>query len=99
MTSVARIQEEIKECRGGRTAGYLIIGLGLLFAISPFLICLVVLIIALVADKGMPGSPPGLQYLVWTLPIGIAAFIIGIIVAAYYDHKIKKLIRELDQKQ
>jgi hypothetical protein len=95
---VAGIQEKIKECRGNRAAGYWIMGIGLLFAIFPFFICLSVMVLALLADQPLPGSPPSFQYLVWSLPIGFAAAITEIAVAAYYDHKIKRLMRELDKE-
>jgi len=97
--TVARIQEEIKECRGGRTAGYWIMGIGMLFAVSPFFICLFVLILAVLADQPMPNTPPGFEYFIWSLPTGIAVAIAGIAVAAYYDHKIKKLMKKLDEER
>ena len=95
--SVAQIQEEIKECRGNRTGGYWIMGIGMLFAIFPFFLQLVVLVLAILANRPNPGIA-GLEYLAWSLPIGIAVAIAGIAVAVYYDHKMKRLIKNLDEK-
>jgi len=92
---VAGIQEDIKECRSGRKWFLWVMAGGMLFAVSPFFICLFVLILAVLADQPMPNTPPGFEYFIWSVPIGAAVAIGGIIGAIYYDNKMKKFRAQL----
>ena len=94
---VARIQEEIKECRTDRKAFLWFMVGGLLFAASPIFFTLIVTVMAVLSDRTLPGSYPGFEFFVWSLPIGIAAAVGGIVGYLHYDHKLKKLIRELNE--
>ncbi|GAI17362.1 unnamed protein product [marine sediment metagenome] len=94
----AQIQEEIRDCRGSRTAFLWLFGGGLLFAIFPLFITLFVLVLAILNDRPNPG-PAGLEYMVWSLPAGIAIAVGGVAGAMYYDHKIKRLIEKLDSQE
>ncbi|MBA7666790.1 hypothetical protein ES703_74872 [subsurface metagenome] len=95
---VARIQEEIKEARGGRKAGYWIMGIGILIALFPFLMFLFVLILALLSDSPQPEPfASGLDNIALFLAIGFAVGIGGAVISTYYENKVKKLMQKLDQ--
>ena len=93
---VAGIQEEIKESRGGRTACLWIMAGGLLFAAFPVFIEAFTLILAFLSDRPFPGTS-SFECFTWSIPIGVAVAIGGIVGSFYYDNKIKKLRAKLTE--
>ena len=88
-TDVARVaekQEDIKGCRSGRKWFLWLMASGMLFAVSPLFIKL---LLAVLTDRSLSGISC-FEYLIWSIPIGAAVAIGGIIGAIYYDNKMKK---------
>ena len=84
---VAGIQEEIKKCRSKITRLLSLMGGGIyLFAL-----------IHVILSHNQPGSAVFEYYYIWSLPVGLAVVIGGIVGSLYYENMKKKLIRRLTE--